>query len=102
MLTFVGIRANISKQNQRHRRHSALLIRDADTRILVDCGADWLGHAPVRSQLDWCRAQSVTRAVFTHCGSQIVGGDEWLLGALVRHLGRERTEEPGLPMTAWS
>ena len=34
--------------------------------------------------------QGVPRAIFTHCGSQIVGGDGRVLGALVRRLGRER------------
>ena len=44
LLTFVGTRANIGKINRRHRRHSALLVKEADTRILIDCGADWLGR----------------------------------------------------------
>jgi hypothetical protein len=35
----------------------------------------------------------VKRAIFTHCGSQIVGGDERVPGALVRRLGRERGVE---------
>jgi hypothetical protein len=35
-------------------------------------------------------APAVKRAIFTHCGSQIVGGDERVLGPLARHLGRER------------
>jgi phosphoribosyl 1,2-cyclic phosphodiesterase len=52
-----------------------------------------IGHAPIRTQLDWCRVEKVDRAVFTHCGSQIVGGDERLLCALVRRLGRERGVE---------
>ena len=34
------------------------------------------GHAPIREQLAWCRAEGVRTAVFTHCGSQIVAGDE--------------------------
>ena len=51
-----------------------------------------IGHTPIRTQLDWCRAQAVTRALFTHCGSQILG-DERVLGALVRRLGRERGVE---------
>jgi len=52
-----------------------------------------IGHMPIHAQLDWCRAQGVPRAIFTHCGSQIVGGDERVLGALVRRLGRERGVE---------
>jgi phosphoribosyl 1,2-cyclic phosphodiesterase len=222
-LIFLGTRANIVQKTRRHRRHSALLVEKADARIVVDCGADWLGlvaalrptaivlthghpdhaaglaagcpcpvyataetwqllascpvadrrimpirepldlggvrfeafpvehslrapavgyrlvadqrhafyvpdvaaipdaaaalgavdlyigdgatlirpiirrrdgarigHAPIRTQLDWCRAQRITRAIFTHCGSQIVGGDGRAIGALVRRLGRER------------
>lgn len=48
-----------------------------------------IGHASIREQLDWCAAEGVTRAVFTHCGSQIVRDEE----AARRHvvaLGRER------------
>ena len=52
-----------------------------------------IGHTPIRTQLDWCRVQRVPRAIFTHCGSQIVGGDGRVLGALVRRLGRERGVE---------
>jgi phosphoribosyl 1,2-cyclic phosphodiesterase len=52
-----------------------------------------IGHTPIRAQLDWCRTEGVRRAVFTHCGSQIVGGDERVLGALVRRLGRKRGVE---------
>jgi ribonuclease BN (tRNA processing enzyme) len=48
-----------------------------------------LGHAPIRTQLGWCRDAGVPRAVFTHCGSEIVGGDERRLGARVRALARE-------------
>lgn len=31
-----------------------------------------IGHASIRTQLDWCAEHGVARAVFTHCGSQIV------------------------------
>jgi phosphoribosyl 1,2-cyclic phosphodiesterase len=46
------------------------------------------GHAPVRDQLAWCRSLGVTDAVFTHCGSQIVAGDELEAETRVRRLGR--------------
>jgi phosphoribosyl 1,2-cyclic phosphodiesterase len=49
-----------------------------------------IGHAPISTQLDWCREHGLTRALFTHCGSQIVGADGRSLGALVRRLGSER------------
>lgn len=29
----------------RHRRHSALLVARSDVRIMIDCGADWVGAA---------------------------------------------------------
>lgn len=52
-----------------------------------------IGHTTIRNQLNWCQDQSVPRAVFTHCGSQIVKGDERKLGAQVRGLGKERDVE---------
>jgi phosphoribosyl 1,2-cyclic phosphodiesterase len=221
-LTFLGTRGNIEVKSRRHRRHSALLIQLGDRRIMVDCGADWLGrmtglapdaivlthahadhaeclrqgapcpvyaaaatwdligaypirrgrtlaprvpvviagltfcaypvqhslrcpavgyrigagpvtlfyvpdvaaipghrevlagtslyigdgatitrpmlrrhdglllgHAPIGTQLGWCGDAGVRRAVFSHCGSEIVGGDERRLGARIRALARE-------------
>ena len=48
------------------------------------------GHTTIRAQLGWCQKEKVPRAIFTHCGSQIVAGDERVLGAKVRALGKER------------
>ncbi len=48
------------------------------------------GHTTIRTQIGWCQKEKVPRAIFTHCGSQIVEGDERILGAKVRALGRER------------
>jgi ribonuclease BN (tRNA processing enzyme) len=48
-----------------------------------------IGHAPIVTQLDWCRKAGVRRAVFTHCGSQIVRGNARQLEAMVRRLGRD-------------
>ena len=49
-----------------------------------------IGHASVRDQLDWCRDESVSQAVITHCGSQIVKADAHTTEARVQALGRER------------
>ena len=35
-------------------------------------GGGRIGHASIREQLDWCAAEGVPRAIFTHCGSQVV------------------------------
>jgi phosphoribosyl 1,2-cyclic phosphodiesterase len=46
------------------------------------------GHAPIRTQLEWCRAEGVGHAVFTHCGSQIVAADAPRIEARIAALGR--------------
>ncbi len=46
-LIFIGTRGNTEKRSRRHWRHSALLVRHAGTSVLIDCGADWLGRAPL-------------------------------------------------------
>jgi phosphoribosyl 1,2-cyclic phosphodiesterase len=48
-----------------------------------------IGHASIRAQLDWCAEQRVRRAVFTHCGSQILR-DEARTAKHVEELGVER------------
>jgi phosphoribosyl 1,2-cyclic phosphodiesterase len=50
-----------------------------------------IGHASIRAQLDWCAAAGVPRAVFTHCGSEIVKGDPKAVAFRVAALGRERS-----------
>ncbi len=61
------------------------------TRPLVRRRGDRLfGHTTVRAQLGWCQEAGVPRAVFTHCGSGIVTGDERRIGARLRAMGRER------------
>ncbi len=49
-----------------------------------------IGHIPVRAQLGWCAAEGVGNAIFTHCGSGIVGGDGRRVNALLRRLAREQ------------
>ena len=49
-----------------------------------------IGHASIRDQLDWCRLEGVARAIFTHCGSEIVRGGERVVEEKVEALGRKR------------
>jgi phosphoribosyl 1,2-cyclic phosphodiesterase len=49
-----------------------------------------IGHTPVRTQLTWCQKEGVPRAIFTHCGSQIVAGDPEELEAEINALAEER------------
>jgi ribonuclease BN (tRNA processing enzyme) len=53
-------------------------------------GEHLIGHTPVRTQLTWCQKEGVPEALFTHCGSEIVKGDERILGAQLRAWARER------------
>ena len=43
-LTFLGTRGEIEVRSRRHGRHSSLLIQNNNSRVMVDCGADWLGR----------------------------------------------------------
>lgn len=43
-LTFLGTRGNTKVASDAHRRHSALLVSYGGARIMIDCGADWLGR----------------------------------------------------------
>jgi phosphoribosyl 1,2-cyclic phosphodiesterase len=49
-----------------------------------------IGHSAIRTQLTWCKKENVPRAIFTHCGSEIVTGDERNLGAEIKRLAKER------------
>ena len=64
-LTFLGTRGEIEARSRRHRRHSALLVEHKNARIMIDCGADWLGR------LD---AIAPTAIVLTHAHLDHVGG----------------------------
>jgi phosphoribosyl 1,2-cyclic phosphodiesterase len=53
-------------------------------------GKALIGHAPVRTQLTWCQKEGVPRAIITHCGSEIVSGDEREISARLQAMAAER------------
>ncbi len=53
-------------------------------------GKALIGHSPVRTQLTWCQKEGVSRAIITHCGSEIVTGDEREISAKIRAMAAER------------
>jgi phosphoribosyl 1,2-cyclic phosphodiesterase len=69
---YVGDGARLSRPLVRHR------------------GPVLIGHASVATQLDWCSAGGVARAIFTHCGSGIVRSAPHQGKAIVQSLGRAR------------
>lgn len=52
-----------------------------------------IGHTPVRTQLTWCQREDVPRAIFTHCGSEIIKGDAHEMREKVNRLAAERGVE---------
>jgi glyoxylase-like metal-dependent hydrolase (beta-lactamase superfamily II) len=52
-------------------------------------GGHCIGHASIRQQLIWCAAHAVRRAIFTHCGSQIVAGDENKIVATIQTMAAD-------------
>jgi phosphoribosyl 1,2-cyclic phosphodiesterase len=56
-LMFLGTRGEIASHSRRHRRHSSLLIRKPDARIMIDCGMDWTERV---------RSVAPTAIVLTH------------------------------------
>ncbi len=74
-------------------RGAKLYVGDGATvvRSMVRRRGDTLfGHAPIRTQLTWCQKEGVARAIFTHCGTELVTGDEKYLMAKIDEMARER------------
>ena len=53
-------------------------------------GKALIGHSPVRTQLTWCQKEGVPCAIITHCGSEIVTGDEGKISSKIRAMAVER------------
>lgn len=48
------------------------------------------GHTPVRTQLTWCAKEGVPKMIVSHCGSQIVEGEEEDILETIEDYARER------------
>jgi phosphoribosyl 1,2-cyclic phosphodiesterase len=64
-LTFLGTRGEIEFRSRRHWRHSSLLIRRGNVRLMIDCGADWIGQLS---------SIAPTAILLTHAHSDHAGG----------------------------
>jgi hypothetical protein len=59
-------------------------------------GKALIGHSPVRTQLTWCQKEEVPRAIITHCGREIVTGNERKISEFISSMGRERSVDTRL------
>ena len=59
-------------------------------------GKALIGHTPVRTQLSWCEKEGVPEAIITHCGSEIVTGDEGKISAKLQAMAADRGVEVGI------
>jgi phosphoribosyl 1,2-cyclic phosphodiesterase len=59
-------------------------------------GKALIGHSAVRTQLTWCQKEGMPRAIITHCGSEIVTGDERDIAAKICAMAAERRVDAGI------
>jgi phosphoribosyl 1,2-cyclic phosphodiesterase len=85
-LVFIRDRAGALKDVQIYIGDGATLTRSFIRRR----GKTLIGHSPVRTQLTWCAKEGVPRAIITHCGSEIVNGEEHKILAQLRQMAAER------------
>jgi phosphoribosyl 1,2-cyclic phosphodiesterase len=53
-------------------------------------GARLFGHSSVSTQLGWCEKENVPEMIVTHCGTQIVGGNERKLRVRINAVADDR------------
>jgi phosphoribosyl 1,2-cyclic phosphodiesterase len=82
---FIHDRATALKSVQLYIGDGATL-----TRLFVrKRGERLIGHSAVRTQLGWCAKEGVSRAMITHCGSEIVTGNESAIRKVIAASARE-------------
>lgn len=52
-------------------------------------GDQIFGHAAIPTQLTWCQKENVPRAIFTHCGSEVVTEDPSAIAAKLQTLAEK-------------
>ena len=85
-LLFIRDRAAALKDVQVYIGDGATLMRS----FVRKRGDKLIGHATVRTQLGWCEKERVPRAIITHCGSEIVTGDQRRLITNLRAMAAAR------------
>ncbi len=55
-----------------------------------------VGHTPIRTQLTWCQKEEVLKAIFTHCGTEIVESDLRKINPKLEKMAQERNLKAGL------
>jgi len=88
-LLFIRDRAAALKDVQVYIGDGATLMRS----FVRKRGDKLIGHATVRTQLGWCEKERVPRAIITHCGSEIVTGDQGRLITNLRAMAAARSLE---------
>jgi phosphoribosyl 1,2-cyclic phosphodiesterase len=58
------------------------MVRKRDDRLI--------GHVPIRTELTWCQKEGVPLMIVTHCGAQVVAGDEPAVIARIEGFAEER------------
>ncbi len=53
-------------------------------------GTTYIGHASINTQLSWCKKEGVPRAVFTHCGTEIVSANAQEIEERLASLGKKK------------
>lgn len=48
------------------------------------------GHTTISAQLTWCKKEGIPKMIVTHCGTQIVGGNEKSVTAKIKTLAKTR------------
>lgn len=64
-------------------------------------GERLVGHAPVRTQLTWRQKEGVPRAIITHCGTEIVAGDDRSIRARLAEMADKRGVEAQIAHDGW-